>query len=548
MFKRLCIIKFALIISFFSCFTVLPAQDNVIRAEHYTVSQPVKDSMWYICKRKGKKAGAIVKGPFANRESAIANWYYITAKSGKYCIAENLKFITNNPEKDFPLEFKAVREELETNHTEALRKYSVPINAKFEKNFIKRNTVKSDEKVYEVDLHSISKKVFFVNKLSANYTAAFPLKLGKKDRLNKGDVVIIKWKGKLSVSVSSLFINFAGRTEDAGENIEADNIFEGYAVFKIEEAVTGTAMINMFYTPEAAFESAKFQLIRRNDKVVLAPENTVKPSADEEVKEPEVTEVVEEEVEEPHFEFVPEAGNPNSLNTFRREFLQDYAVDDIFVVPVEESKKIAVVANPNEKDGKGRTQLMSAAAAGNEWQVRSLIESGADVNIQDLDGWTALMYAARYSESLSTIELLIENGAELGIQNNFESSALLIAVCYNNNPNVISKLLESYEGSDKEVLKAFVFLLSSSFPSDYVQKAKFKIFMDKGVPVNGFYNGKTPLMYAAQFSNSNELIKLLLDNDAIKTVRSVEGKTAFDYAKNNSKLKRDDVYWALNSK
>ena len=66
--------------------------------------------------------------------------------------------------------------------------------------------------------------------------------------------------------------------------------------------------------------------------------------------------------------------------------------------------------------------------------------------------------------------------------------------------------------------------------------------------LNSFYNGKTPLMYAAQYCNSTSIIKKLLDNGAAVTIRAADGKTAFDYAKQNSSLPHDDTYWALNQK
>ena len=73
-----------------------------------------------------------------------------------------------------------------------------------------------------------------------------------------------------------------------------------------------------------------------------------------------------------------------------------------------------------------------------------------------------------------------------------------------------------------------------------------QIFMDESVPLNVLYEGKTPLMYAAAFGISTKIIQILLDNQANPTLRSTEGKTAFDYAKENKNLRHDDIYWSLN--
>ena len=89
--------------------------------------------------------------------------------------------------------------------------------------------------------------------------------------------------------------------------------------------------------------------------------------------------------------------------------------------------------------------------------------------------------------------------------------------------------------------------LTSNAGSDHVQVAKVKLFLDMGVPVNRMWKGETPLMYASQYSASTAVIKLLLENGAKTSIKDAEGKTAFDYAKLNSKLPHDDTFWALNS-
>ena len=55
-------------------------------------------------------------------------------------------------------------------------------------------------------------------------------------------------------------------------------------------------------------------------------------------------------------------------------------------------------------------------------------------------------------------------------------------------------------------------------------------------------------MYAAEFSSSTKILKLLLDNGAVPAIRSAEGKTAFEYAKLNTQLEHDETYWSLNSR
>ena len=231
----------------------------------------------------------------------------------------------------------------------------------------------------------------------------------------------------------------------------------------------------------------------------------------------------------------------------RKEYLSDYMVYDIETIDSfdADDSPYERISNPDEKDNSGKTLLMKAAQAGNVEKIRQLLYSNANVNLKDNDGWTALMYAVRYSESYECVEELLQAGADSTIRNNYGSSAIILSACYNKNSKILKKLFEKY---NKEVLRAMIFLLTEHNISEEQQLSMLQIFMDESVPLNVLYEGKTPLMYAASFGNSTKLIKMLLDNQASPTLRSTEGKTAFDYAMKNNNLAHDETYWALNKR
>ncbi|MEE2856623.1 MAG: ankyrin repeat domain-containing protein, partial [Planctomycetota bacterium] len=57
--------------------------------------------------------------------------------------------------------------------------------------------------------------------------------------------------------------------------------------------------------------------------------------------------------------------------------------------------------------------------------------------------------------------------------------------------------------------------------------------------------GWTPLMHAARYSSTPEVVTLLLEEGADALAKSKEGKKAIDYAEENVKLKDTKAYWKL---
>lgn len=72
-------------------------------------------------------------------------------------------------------------------------------------------------------------------------------------------------------------------------------------------------------------------------------------------------------------------------------------------------------ADVNVKNDDGSTALMIASLYGNLEMVKYLIENGADINAKDNDGSTALIYASKWA-NLEEVEYLVKNGTDINIK------------------------------------------------------------------------------------------------------------------------------------
>ncbi|MGB8956993.1 MAG: ankyrin repeat domain-containing protein [Tumebacillaceae bacterium] len=88
-------------------------------------------------------------------------------------------------------------------------------------------------------------------------------------------------------------------------------------------------------------------------------------------------------------------------------------------------------ANPNYRGGKfGDTALTSAVIMGKREIVELLINYKANVNIQDFDGGTPLIWAT-LGQHADLVQLLLDRGADPNIRENDGQTALQLAIEHN---------------------------------------------------------------------------------------------------------------------
>ena len=260
-----------------------------------------------------------------------------------------------------------------------------------------------------------------------------------------------------------------------------------------------------------------------------APEQTAEPAAQPEQKKHIPVASKDEPVPQPE--------------PYKSVYLLDYLELDSEDDKVPESAfnpnagRYQFIENADAKDADGRTLLMKAARNGNVSMIENLIYSEANVNAVDNEGWTALMFAARFSNNPKTIELLLHAGANPQIENNYGITALLLAAGFSKNTQIVSALLEKRSVAEKEVLAAFIYAVTNEAGAPTLQ-----LFIDKGIAINAPYEGKTPLMYAAETNKSTATIGWLLEHGARTRYKTTAGQTAFDFARANKRLTKDKIY------
>src|SRR5258706_8750368 len=87
------------------------------------------------------------------------------------------------------------------------------------------------------------------------------------------------------------------------------------------------------------------------------------------------------------------------------------------------------------------TRLIDAVKKPDGAAVRSLLKQRVDVNAAQLDGTTALHWAA-YRDDLETVDLLVRGGANVKAANRYGVTPLSVA-CTNGNAAMVELLLKS---------------------------------------------------------------------------------------------------------
>ena len=278
------------------------------------------------------------------------------------------------------------------------------------------------------------------------------------------------------------------------------------------------------------------------------PETKSEEPAEEKVEEaaqetPAQEEAVQEEAPAP----LPEdngvlqeaAAAASAKRPYKRVYLFE-GIEAFDTYSAVQEKKPSLIADPNKLGPNGRTLLQKAASQDDLDMIALLHESKADFNLADREGFTPLMYAARFAKKAETVAMLLSYGADIKAKNKFGLSAVEIAAADNKHAEVVEALLPRSPKADAK--KALVAAVGLGRPNDIIQK-----FFAAGMNANEVYKGKSLLMYAAESNTHTDCIKFLLEKGADKKMLSSDWKDAYWFASQNPSLPHNDIYWSLNN-
>ena len=139
--------------------------------------------------------------------------------------------------------------------------------------------------------------------------------------------------------------------------------------------------------------------------------------------------------------------------------------------------------------------------------IKNYINSGVDLNIQRLSGYTPLIVASK-NNKIEIVKLLLNAGADVNKQNISGNTALMSAALHNNR-EIVELLLNAGADTDKQNNGGNTALIYASNNVEII-----KLLLDAGADIDKQNKyGYTALTLAALY-NYHEIVELLLDYGA----------------------------------
>ena len=172
-----------------------------------------------------------------------------------------------------------------------------------------------------------------------------------------------------------------------------------------------------------------------------------------------------------------------------------------------------------------RAALADAAEQRDNTSLRTLLRTGADVNGAQVDGTTALHWAA-YNDDADSVALLIKAGANVNAVNRYGVPPLAQA-CINGNAAIVKLLLDAGANANA-AMKGGETVLMLAARAGNVEAVKALLARDAGTATRE-RRGQTALMWAAA-EGHNAVVRALLEAGADINAKIDSGFTPFFFA------------------
>jgi len=155
--------------------------------------------------------------------------------------------------------------------------------------------------------------------------------------------------------------------------------------------------------------------------------------------------------------------------------------------------------------------------------LQKLLVGGADINLKDSDGKTALAHAVSYSFKgidMNLVKLLCEHGADVNAQDNNGSTPLMISVL-GKNADLTKYLISQGADIQRRNSAGFSAVMSACRFSD---PATIALLLEQGAPLHELHAQYGSLLHFAVESNNIDTLKFLLerfDDPDMKIVGSI---------------------------
>lgn len=200
-------------------------------------------------------------------------------------------------------------------------------------------------------------------------------------------------------------------------------------------------------------------------------------------------------------------------------------------------------ANINARDTSNLTPLMNAVKGGNYDLVKLLLTNGADSDLVDNDGWSAVMHASWLNEPKILRVLAAGYGANLNLVENLTHSTALGLAVQNGKALAVVALLDS--GANPDIRMGEGSYTPLMVAANLGELSAAQVLLQYGAKVDAANTGGLTALMIAAANNKPNLVALIIKSGANPQLQNEQGVTAYDIAQKRGSSEVLDMFKQL---